>query len=54
VRAQVDRGLTTVSCFDRLLGLIKNLGRHSKGVGGASWAAFRERHEGRGVRLFSG
>jgi hypothetical protein len=28
VRAQVDRDLTTVSCFDRLLGLIKNLGRH--------------------------
>jgi hypothetical protein len=30
VRAQVDRGLTTVSCFDRLLRLIKNLGRHNK------------------------
>jgi hypothetical protein len=29
VRAQVDRDLTTVSCFVRLLGLIKNLGRHS-------------------------
>jgi hypothetical protein len=29
VRAQVDRDLTTVSCFDRLLGLIKNPGRHS-------------------------
>jgi hypothetical protein len=28
VRAQVDRDLTTVSCFDRLLGLIKNLERH--------------------------
>jgi hypothetical protein len=28
VRAQVDRDLTTVSCFDPLLGLIKNLGRH--------------------------
>jgi hypothetical protein len=31
VRAQVDHDLTTVSCFDRLLGLIKkNLGRHKK------------------------
>jgi hypothetical protein len=29
VRAQVDRDLTTISCFDRLLGSIKNLGRHS-------------------------
>jgi hypothetical protein len=29
VRAQVDRDLTTVSWVDRLLGLIKNLGRHS-------------------------
>jgi hypothetical protein len=29
VRAQVDRDLTTVDYFDRLLGLIKNLGRHS-------------------------
>jgi hypothetical protein len=28
VRAQVDRDLTTVSCFDRLVGLTKNLGRH--------------------------
>jgi hypothetical protein len=28
VRAQVDRALTTVDYFDRLLGLIKNLGRH--------------------------
>jgi hypothetical protein len=28
VRAQVDHDLTTVSCFDRLLGLIKNLGHH--------------------------
>jgi hypothetical protein len=28
VRAQVDRDLTTVDYFDRLLGLIKNLGRH--------------------------
>jgi hypothetical protein len=28
VRAQVDRDLTTVSWVDRLLGLIKNLGRH--------------------------
>jgi hypothetical protein len=28
VRAQVDRDLTTVSWFDRLLGFIKNLGRH--------------------------
>jgi hypothetical protein len=26
VRAQVDRDLATISCFDRLLGLIKNLG----------------------------
>jgi hypothetical protein len=30
VKAQVDRDLTTVSCFDRLLWLIKNLGRHSQ------------------------
>jgi hypothetical protein len=29
VRAQVDRDLTPVSWVDRLLGLIKNLGRHS-------------------------
>jgi hypothetical protein len=29
VRAQVDRDLTTVDYFDQLLGLIKNLGRHS-------------------------
>jgi hypothetical protein len=29
VRAQVDRDLTIVVYFDRLLGLIKNLGRHS-------------------------
>jgi hypothetical protein len=29
VRAQVDHDLTTVDYFDRLLGLIKNLGRHS-------------------------
>jgi hypothetical protein len=28
VRAQVDRDLTTVSWVDRLLGLIKNLGRY--------------------------
>jgi hypothetical protein len=28
VRAQVDRDLTTVRWVDRLLGLIKNLGRH--------------------------
>jgi hypothetical protein len=28
VRTQVDRDLTTVDYFDRLLGLIKNLGRH--------------------------
>jgi hypothetical protein len=28
VRVQVDRDLTTVSWVDRLLGLIKNLGRH--------------------------
>jgi hypothetical protein len=28
VRAQVDRDLTTVDYFDRLLGLIKNLGPH--------------------------
>jgi hypothetical protein len=26
VTAQVDRDLTNVSCFDRLLGLIKNWG----------------------------
>jgi hypothetical protein len=30
VRAQVDRDLTTVSWVDRLLGLVKNLGRHRK------------------------
>jgi hypothetical protein len=29
VRAQVDHDLTNVSCFDRLLGLIKNPGCHS-------------------------
>jgi hypothetical protein len=29
VRAQVDRDLSTVDYFDRLLGLIKNLGRHT-------------------------
>jgi hypothetical protein len=29
VMAQVDRDLTTVDYFDQLLGLIKNLGRHS-------------------------
>jgi hypothetical protein len=29
VRAQVDRDLTTVDYFDRLLGLIKNVGRHT-------------------------
>jgi hypothetical protein len=29
VRALVDRDLTTVDYFDRLLGLIKNLGRHN-------------------------
>jgi hypothetical protein len=29
VMAQVDRNLTTVSWVDRLLGLIKNLGRHN-------------------------
>jgi hypothetical protein len=29
VRTQVDRDFTTVDYFDRLLGLIKNLGRHS-------------------------
>jgi hypothetical protein len=28
VRAQVDRDLTTVNWVDRLLELIKNLGRH--------------------------
>jgi hypothetical protein len=28
VRAQVDHDLTIVDYFDRLLGLIKNLGRH--------------------------
>jgi hypothetical protein len=28
VRAQIDRDLTTVDYFDRLLGLIKNLGHH--------------------------
>jgi hypothetical protein len=37
VRVQVDRDLTTVSWVDRLLGLIKNLGRHSW------WAAGRRR-----------
>jgi hypothetical protein len=36
VRAQVDRGLTTVS-FDWLLGLIKNLGRHI-----SSFVSFRK------------
>jgi hypothetical protein len=30
VRAQVDRGLTTDSWVDRLLGLIKNLGRQNR------------------------
>jgi hypothetical protein len=30
VRTQVDRDLTTVSRVDRRLGLIKNLGRHTK------------------------
>jgi hypothetical protein len=30
VMAQVDRDLTTVDYFDRLLGLIKNLGRHNR------------------------
>jgi hypothetical protein len=34
VRAQVDRDLTTVSSVDRLLGLIKNLGRHTHRRGG--------------------
>jgi hypothetical protein len=29
VIAQVDRDLTTVDYFDRLLGLIKNVGRHT-------------------------
>jgi hypothetical protein len=29
MRAQVDRDLTTVDYFDRLLGLIKNLGCHT-------------------------
>jgi hypothetical protein len=29
VMAQVDRDLTIVDYFDRLLGLIKNLGRHT-------------------------
>jgi hypothetical protein len=29
VRAQVDRDLTIVDYFDRLLGLIKNLERHT-------------------------
>jgi hypothetical protein len=37
VRAQVDRDLTTVSCFDRLLGLIKNQGRHSLAWSGRPW-----------------
>jgi hypothetical protein len=32
VRAQVDCDLTTVSWVDRLLGLIKNLGRHTRAV----------------------
>jgi hypothetical protein len=34
VRAQVDHDLTTVSWVDRLLGLIKNLGRHMTGQTG--------------------
>jgi hypothetical protein len=35
VRTQVHRDLTTVSWVDRRLGLIKNLGRHSRdGRGG--------------------
>jgi hypothetical protein len=32
VRAQVDRDLTTVSWVDRLLGLTKNLGRHTRAL----------------------
>jgi hypothetical protein len=30
VRTQIDRDLTNVDSFDRLLGLNKNLGRHTK------------------------
>jgi hypothetical protein len=30
VRVQVDRDLTTIDYFDQLLGLIKNLGRHTE------------------------
>jgi hypothetical protein len=33
VRTQIDRDLTTVSWVDRLLGLIKNLGRHTRSRG---------------------
>jgi hypothetical protein len=34
VRAQVDRDLTTIDYFDRLLGLIKNLTHHTnQGIG---------------------
>jgi hypothetical protein len=32
VRTQVDRDLTTIDYFDRLLGLLKNLGRHKRAV----------------------
>jgi hypothetical protein len=39
VRAQVDRGLTTVSRVDRLLWLNKNMGRHKSAhiYVGADW-----------------
>jgi hypothetical protein len=39
VRAQVDRDLTTVDYFDRLLGLIRNLGRHTPTGTGLTGAA---------------
>jgi hypothetical protein len=34
VMVQVDHDLTTARCFDRQLGLIKNLGCHSYQTGG--------------------
>jgi hypothetical protein len=42
--AQVDRDLSTVDFFDRLLGLIKNLGRHS-------WSE-RGRGERKGISFY--
>jgi hypothetical protein len=44
VRAQVDRDLTTVSWVDRLLGSIKNLGRHNK-IGQRGEGRPREKRE---------